>query len=377
MSIERALLHRLSVQVKPGKVLLLFGARRVGKTFLMRRLAEKFSKKTLFLNGEDSDTLALLHDRSIANYRRLLNGVQLLLIDEAQNIPDIGQKLKLMVDEIPHAAIVASGSSAFDLLNKTGEPLVGRSLPFCLHPFSQQELSTTENLLETKQNLPARLIYGAYPDVVLMSSDEQRAEYLRNIVSSYLLKDILAVDGIRSSSKMQDLLRLIAFQVGSEVSFDELGTQLGMSKNTVERYLDLLCKVFVVYRLRPYSQNLRKEITSKSKWYFYDNGVRNAIINNFAPLALRKDEGALWENYLIAERIKHMYNSGKYANLYFWRTYDAQEVDLIEEKNGVISAVEMKWGKKQPQAPVAFAKSYPQATYQVVNRSNYLNWINS
>ncbi len=355
--------------------MLLFGARRVGKTFLMQSLAKNFSGKTLFLNGEDNDTLALLHDKSIANYRRLLNGVQLLMIDEAQNIPEVGQKLKLMVDEVKDVAIIASGSSAFDLLNKTGEPLVGRSIPFCLHPFSQQELSVNETLLETTQNLPSRLIYGAYPDVVLMGNDEQRAEYLRNIASSYLLKDILAVDGIRSSSKMQDLLRLIAFQVGNEVSFDELGTQLGMSKNTVERYLDLLSKVFVVYRLRPYSQNLRKEITSKSKWYFYDNGVRNAIINNFAPLALRKDEGALWENYLIAERIKQMYNTGEYASLYFWRTYDEQEIDLLEEQNGLLRATEIKWGGKQPQVPAAFAKAYPQASYRVVNRSNYIDWI--
>ena len=375
MSINRTLYARMVKQLKPNKALLLFGARRVGKTFLITQVAEKYGKDVLLLNGEDSDTLALLADKSIANYRRLLNKVKLLIIDEAQNIPDVGQKLKLMIDEVKGVSIIASGSSAFDLLNKVGEPLVGRSQTFHLYPFSQAELATKENALETKQNLENRLIYGAYPDVVLTDDDEQKREYLRNIINAYLLKDILAVDGIRNSAKMHDLLRLVAFQTGNEVSFDELGTKLGMSKNTVERYLDLLAKVFVLFRLRGYSQNLRKEVSSKSKWYFYDTGIRNAVINNFSPLSLRQDTGALWENYLIMERFKQINNAGKYGELFFWRTYDGQEIDLIESSDGTLEAFEFKWGNKKPGAPAAFVKAYPQTPYQVVNRTNYLNFL--
>lgn len=376
MSINRTLYARMIKQLKPNKALLLFGARRVGKTFLITQIAEKYGKDVLLLNGEDNDTLALLADKSIANYRRLLNKVKLLIIDEAQHIPDIGQKLKLMTDEVKGVSIIASGSSAFDLLNKVGEPLVGRSQTFHLYPFSQAELATKENVLETKQNLENRLIYGAYPDVALIDDDEQKREYLRNIINAYLLKDILAIDGIRNSAKMHDLLRLVAFQAGNEVSFDELGTQLGMSKNTVERYLDLLAKVFVLFRLRAYSQNLRKEVSSKSKWYFYDTGIRNAVINNFSPLSLRQDTGALWENYLIMERFKQINNAGKYGELFFWRTYDGQEIDLIEFSDGTLEAFEFKWGNKRPEAPPAFVKAYPQTAYQVVNRTNYLDFLN-
>jgi predicted AAA+ superfamily ATPase len=376
MSINRTLYARIIKQLKPNKALLLFGARRVGKTFLITQIAEKYGKDVLLLNGEDNDALALLADKSIAGYRRLLNKVKLLIIDEAQNIPDIGQKLKLMTDEVKGVSIIASGSSAFDLLNKVGEPLVGRSQTFRLYPFSQAELSTEENVLETKQNLESRLIYGAYPDVILTDEEEQKREYLRNIINAYLLKDILAIDGIRNSAKMYDLLRLIAFQTGNEVSFDELGTQLGMSKNTVERYLDLLAKVFVLYRLQAYSQNLRKEVSRKSKWYFYDTGIRNAVINNFSPLSLRNDTGTLWENYLIMERFKQINNTGKYGELFFWRTYDGQEIDLIESSDGHLEAFEFKWGNKQPGAPAAFVKTYPTTPYKVINRTNYLEFLN-
>jgi predicted AAA+ superfamily ATPase len=377
MSINRTLYARIIKQLKPNKAVLLFGARRVGKTFLITQIAEKYGKEALLLNGEDGDTLALLADKSIANYRRLLNKVKLLIIDEAQNVPDIGQKLKLMTDEVKGVCIIASGSSTFDLFNKVGEPLVGRSRTFCLYPFSQAELATEENLLETKQNLESRLIYGAYPDVVLTDDDEQKRNYLRNIINAYLLKDILAIDGIRNAAKMHDLLRLVAFQIGNEVAFDELGTQLGMSKNTVERYLDLLSKVFVLYRLRAYSQNLRKEISSKCKWYFYDTGIRNAVINNFSSLTLRKDTGALWENYLIIERLKQINDTGKHGELFFWRTYDGQEIDLIEEADGKLKAFEFKWGNKKSSAPVAFVKAYAKTPYQVINRTNYLEFLNS
>ena len=329
----------------------------------------------MLLNGEDYDTIALFNERSISNYRHLLEGIDLLAIAEAQNIPEIGSKLKLIVDEVEGIKVIASGSSSFDLLNKAGEPLVGRSTQFNLTTFSQKEISQIENALETRQHLESRLIYGSYPEVVMLESFERKTDYLRDIVGAYLLKDILAIDGLKNSSKMKELLRLIAFQMGSEVSYDELGKQLGMSKNTVEKYLDLLSKVFVVYRLGAYSRNLRKEVVKAGKWYFYDNGIRNAIIGNFTPLSVRQDVGALWENYLISERMKQSYNRNRAKEFYFWRTYDNQEIDLIEESPEGLSAFEFKWGDKKPNVPTSFATAYPEASFKVINTENYQEFV--
>ena len=373
--IKRLLQDRIAARIEPNKAILIFGARRVGKTVLMRQMISNFEGKTMFLNGEDYDTLALLEERSVANYRHLLEGVDLLAIDEAQNIPEIGSKLKLIVDEIEGIRVIASGSSSFDLLNKAGEPLVGRSTQFHLTPFSQKEIAPTETVLETRQNLESRLIYGSYPEVVTLDSFERKTDYLRDIVGAYLLKDILAIDGLKNSGKMKDLLRLIAFQLGNEVSYDELGKQLGMSKNTVEKYLDLLSKVFVVYRLGAYARNLRKEVMKAGKWYFCDNGIRNAIIGNFNPLSIRQDVGALWENYLIGERMKANYNEGLGKDFYFWRTYDRQEIDLVEENSDSLVALEFKWGNKKPDVPVAFREAYPDASFEVISKDNYLKYI--
>ena len=375
--IRRMMQAQIENRMMPQKVMLLFGARRVGKTFLLREIVKGFSGRSLVLNGEDADSVALLEPISIANYRHVFQDVKLLAIDEAQHIPDIGRKLKLIVDEVPDIRVIASGSSSFDLKNQAGEPLVGRSTQFTLLPFSQQELSTVETVIESKRNLESRLLYGAYPEVVMMESFEQKKEYLNDIVESYLLKDILAVDGIKNSGKMRDLLRLVAYQMGNELSYDELGRQLGISKNTVERYLDLLQKVFVLYRLGGFSKNLRKEVTKSSKWYFTDNGVRNAVIRNFEPLSLRTDadRGALWENYIITERMKRNQNERLGLEFHFWRTYDKQEIDLIETGSGVMNAFEMKSGKKSPSAPKAFAVAYPEAKFAVVNANNYSEYI--
>jgi predicted AAA+ superfamily ATPase len=373
--LKRLLQDRITARIEPHKAVLIFGARRVGKTILLRQLVKEFAGKTMLLNGEDYDTLALLEEQTIANYRHLLEGVDLLAIDEAQNIPHIGSKLKLIVDEIEGVRVIASGSSSFDLLNKAGEPLVGRSAQFHLTPFSQKEIAQTETALETRQNLEARLIYGAYPEVVMLDSFERKSDYLRDIVGAYLLKDILAIDGLKNSGKMKELLRLVAFQLGNEVSYDELGKQLGMSKNTVEKYLDLLSNVFVVYRLGAYARNLRKEVTKAGKWYFYDNGIRNAIIGNFSPLSIRQDTGALWENYLIGERIKANYNEGLGKAFYFWRAYNRQEIDLIEESANRLTALEFKWGNKKPDIPSVFKDGYPEATYDVIGRDNYLDYV--
>ena len=374
-AINRLLQDKILESLTPNKAVLIFGARRVGKTVMMRQIVDSYSGRTMMLNGEDFDTLDLLQNRSVANYRHLLNGIDLLAIDEAQNVPQIGSVLKLIVDEVPGISVLASGSSSFDLLNKTGEPLVGRSTQFLLTPFSQREIAQRETVFETRQNFESRLIYGSYPEVVMMDSYERKMDYLRDIVGAYLLKDILVIDGLKNSNKMRNLLRLIAFQLGSEVSYEELGKQLGMSKTTVEKYLDLLEKVFVIYRLGAYSRNLRKEVTKAGKWYFYDNGVRNAIIGAFSPLSVRQDVGALWENYIIGERRKLNFNNLLHKEFYFWRTYDKQEIDLIEESPNGMSAFEFKWGNKMPVAPKVFSQAYPDAVYHVVNKENYMDFV--
>jgi len=373
--VKRLLEERVRTKILPNKAVLIFGARRVGKTILLRQIIDKFEGKVLLLNGEDLDSVSILNEKSISNYSHILDGVNLLAIDEAQAIPDFGSKLKLIVDEIPGISVVATGSSSFDLLNKAGEPLVGRSAQFYLTPFSQREIGQVENALETRQNLESRLIYGSYPEVVTMSGYDNKAQYLGDIVNAYLLKDILSIDGLKNSGKMKDLLRLIAFQVGNEVSYDELGKQLGMSKNTVEKYLDLLSKVFVVFRLGGFSRNLRKEVVKAGKWYFYDNGIRNAIIGNFGPVSIRQDVGSLWENYLISERVKQNLNERLNKEFYFWRTYDGQEIDLIEETSDSLTALEFKWGDKTPVVPKAFGIAYPEASFSVVNRDNYLRFL--
>lgn len=377
MTIERELKAQVVKRIKPQKVMLIYGPRRVGKTLLLREIFNEFEGKKLLLNGESSDTVRMLSDRSISNYKHLFADVSLLAIDEAQHIPEIGMKLKLMVDEIPGLAIVATGSSSFDLQNQAGEPLVGRSTRFMLTPFSIKEINKQQPTFQTITNIDQYLVYGFYPELISIDSGAEQARYLTEIVDSYLLRDILAIDGVKNAQKMHDLLRLVAYQVGSEVSTDELGKQLGVSRNTAERYLDLLQKVFVLYRLGGYSKNLRKEVVKSSKWYFQDNGIRNAVLNDFRPFADRSSEerGALWENFIVGERMKRKHNNLSNINLYFWRTYDQQEIDLIEEDGEIITAYEIKSGKKNPKIPKAFANAYPEAAYNIVNKDVFWNYV--
>jgi predicted AAA+ superfamily ATPase len=317
-----------------------------------------------------------LEERSVVNYKRLLAGVEVLIIDEAQHIPKIGLILKLIVDTIDGIKVVATGSSMFDLANTLGEPLVGRKNTLYLFPLAQLEFSQYENYKQTKENLEQRLLFGSYPELEQYSDWEEKQDYLFEIVNAYLLKDILIYDGIKNSHKVYDLLRLIAFQVGKEVSLQELGNQLQLSKNTVERYLDLLSKVFVLFKVEGFSKNLRKEITKSSRWYFYDNGIRNALINNFNPLKMRNDVGDLWENYLAAERVKNQHYKKIKTRNYFWRTYDRQELDWVEERGEVLSGFEFKWNEsKKVKIPVAFAKAYPDAGFEVITPGNYLDFI--
>ena len=374
---ERAVLAEFHRKLLPNKVLILLGARRVGKTELIKNYLLTIPKESyLQLNGEDIEDSNLLKERSITNYSRLLANVKLLVIDEAQNIPDIGLILKLIVDSIDGIKIIATGSSVFDLSNKLGEPLVGRKNTIYLFPLAQIEFANYENYKETTSKLEERLLFGSYPELEQYPDWNDKISYLKEIINSYLLKDILVFDGIKQSNKILDLLKLIAFQVGQEVSLQELARQLGISKNTVESYLDLLSKVFVIYKVPGFSRNLRKEITKSNRWYFYDNGIRNGIIANFTRLESRTDVGALWENYLASERIKHQNYTQKTVTNYFWRTYDQQELDWLEEENGKLSGFEFKWNEnRKAKIPAAFAKAYPEATFEVINKGNYLDFI--
>ena len=372
-SIEESIIKKL----QPNKVVVLLGARRVGKTLLLNYMIEHSLHEPFeFLNGEDMAVQALLAQRTAENYKRLLGDKKLLIIDEAQKVDGIGQILKFMVDSIKGLKVIATGSSVFDLANKLGEPLTGRKYTFKLFPLAQMEYSASENIVQTRAKLEERLIYGCYPELVHLPSNEEKESYLNEMVDAYLLKDILEFDGIRKSDKMFDLLRLIAFQIGKEVSMDELGRQLAISRNTVEKYLDLLSKVFVIYKLSGFSRNLRSEISKTNRWYFYDNGIRNALIRNFNPLLIRNDVGELWENYVLAERIKYQHYTNLQVGNFFWRTYEQQEIDWIEESGGKLMAYELKWNPaKTVRVPTAWAKAYPESGFQVIHPENYLQWI--
>ena len=375
--LHRAIVDVIEAKIQPNKVMLIVGARRVGKTKFIKEYLKSYSPKTVLkLSGEDMDDVALLERRSIANYTRLLNGIELLVIDEAQHVPNIGLILKLIVDEIDGIKVIVTGSSMFELNNQLGEPLVGRKYTLYMYPMSQIEFSKFENYKTTTEKLEERLLVGGYPELVHLLNWQDKQAYLYEIINDYLLKDILIFQNIKKADKIYNLLRLLAFQVGNEVSLNELGNQLQISKNTVESYLDLLTKVFVVFKVEGYSKNLRKEITKSSKWYFYDVGIRNAIIKNFNILQNRNDVGQLWENYLIVERLKKQEYQRMIHNNYFWRTYDQQELDWLEEKADQLSAFEFKWSsRKKVKIPTAFAKAYTDANFEVISKDNYLDFI--
>ena len=374
MYIPQLELQHLHAIVTPGIAVIVFGPRRVGKTTLLKKYLET-ANNHLFVSGEDIFVRGILSSGSIDQLKNFIGEKSLLVIDEAQFIPSIGLNLKLLVDHIPGLKIIATGSSSFELANQIGEPLTGRKMVIKMFPISQMELNKIENRAETEAQLETRLIYGSYPEVVLMAGNRLRQEYLHELVSSYLLKDILAFEGIKKSNKLIDLLILLAHQIGSEVSHNELATQLSISKNSVEKYLDLLEKTFVLVNLRGFSRNLRKEVTKSSKYYFYDVGIRNALINNYNPLHLRQDVGMLWENYLIMERIKKQQYKQLWSNNYFWRTYDQKEIDWVEEREGALFGYEFKWGQASLKPPKLWLETYANATFEYIYQANYLKFI--
>ena len=374
MYIIQKQLKSLKKLLLPNKVVVIYGPRRCGKTTLLNKFLEETKDKYILINGEDITVQKNLNSQSIEKLKSFAEN-KLLAIDEAQKIKNIGLNLKLIVDNIKGVKVIATGSSSFDLAKNIGEPLTGRKYTLKLSPLSQMEIGAAENKFQTEANLENRLIYGSYPEIIMAGDNQVREKELKEIVGSYLYKDILELDGLKHSDKIVRLLQLLAFQIGKEVSFAELGSQLGMSKNTIERYLDLLEKAFVVIKLIGFSRNLREEISKNPRYYFYDNGIRNALINNFNLLDVRDDIGMLWENYIVMERIKKQEYSGIWANNYFWRTYDKKEIDFVEERGGKLCGYEIKWKEKKINAPKDWKNSYLNSEFKVISRNNYLEFI--
>ncbi len=353
---------------------MLTGPRQVGKTTLLKQLLAKYNAPALWLNADEADVRLKLSEINSAQLKNLLGNHRLLLIDEAQRIKNIGLVLKLLVDQFPEIQVVATGSSSFELSNEINEPLTGRKWEYHLFPFSTEELEWHHGQLTEQRSLDQRLIYGSYPDVVNHPADA--VERLMELADNYLYKDLLGLEGMRKPFLLEKLLQALALQLGQEVSYHELGQLLGTEHRTVEKYLQLLEKCYIVFTLPALSRNLRNELKKGRKVYFVDNGVRNAIIKNFNPLALRTDAGALWENFIISERRKWLHYHRQWVNSYFWRTHSQQEIDLIEEHSGRMHAFECKWNpRKTAKMPASFAQAYPENDFQVINTDNYFGFV--
>ena len=366
----------LDNHLQPNKVLVIYGPRRVGKTTLLQAYLSQTSLKYKLDSGDNIRTQQILSSQDFDQILPYVEGYELLAIDEAQNIPNIGMGLKIIVDQAPGIRVIVTGSSSFELAGQVGEPLTGRKFTLSLYPLAQSELLSIHNKFELKEHLADYLVYGTYPEVLLAPTRQARVTALTEIADSYLLKDILAFDRVRNSRTLLDLLKLLAFQVGSEVSINELATQLAADVKTLQRYLDLLEKAFVIVRLGGFSRNLRQEVVNKSKYYFLDNGIRNAVIAQFNGLEQRNDIGALWENFMFMERLKYRTYRPLHANMYSWRTYDRQEIDLVEERGGRLYGYEFKWSpNKIIPAPKSWIGTYSNASFEVIHPDNYQGFV--
>lgn len=372
---NRYLESQVETVLRKGKVFVLYGPRRVGKTELIRKMISGFNGKIFSGTGDNQEIRELLSAQKLSLLQTAFGSYQLVFIDEAQRIPEVGYSLKLLIDHFPEMVIVVTGSSSFDLSNKIGEPLTGRNTIRNLFPVSVFELYEQFGGMYLIQKLEDLLIYGAYPEVLNATSSIDKKEYLISIRDSYLLKDILELESIKNPSKLTDLLKLLAFQIGQEVSLNELGNNLGIAKQSVERYLDLLEKTFIIKKVGGFSRNLRKEVVKTARYFFWDNGIRNALINNFNPIAQRNDIGMLWENLMYMERLKTKSYKRIFASDYFWRTYDRQEIDLVEERDGKLFAYEFKWQLRTVKAPKAWTDAYPDADFQVISKENFLEFL--
>lgn len=373
MKIERKLQKTIEKSLFKGELIVIYGARQVGKTTLVREIERKFSSDSRYLNCDEPDVRQALTDKTSTELREFLGNKKIIILDEAQRVRNIGITLKLLADNFPETQIIATGSSSFELSNEISEPLTGRKKEFLLHPFSLDELGSVYSSLEISRVLERRIVFGMYPSVAL--DKENAAAKLKEITRSYLYKDILQYENIRNPEVLEKLLQALALQLGNEVSYNELAGLVGVDKRTAANYVQILEKAFIIFRLRPFSRNLRNELKKLRKIYFYDTGVRNALINNLNPMNLRQDAGALWENFILSERIKFNENSGRDANMYFWRTLQGHEIDYLEEEGGKISGYEFKWEKDKFKKPKDFLKAYSQSSVELVNRKNFWKFL--
>jgi predicted AAA+ superfamily ATPase len=376
MYIPRLISNQLVRKLKEDRrVIILYGARQVGKSTLVQHILPQLSYRTLSVDAQERKYLDVLSSTDVDKIKSLVSGYDLVVIDEAQQIPNIGINLKLIHDHIPQIKVLVTGSSSFDLSNKISEPLTGRYWSYVLYPISIAEIAHLKNNFALNQQLENRLIFGSYPEIFNIQSYSDRKEYLNKLCSSYLFKDILQIAHIKNSNKLNDLLKLLAFQVGQEVSLSELGIRLNMSKDTISHYIDLLEKTFVVFRVRGLSRNLRKEVYKMNKIYFYDLGIRNSIIDTIKPLNERNDVGQLWENFMMIERLKQNAYSQHNFSSYFWRLHTGAEIDYIEEAAGIMHGYEFKWNTKKSKCPKSWSAAYPGSTYEVINQENYLSFV--
>lgn len=375
MSVIRTIQKSLvEILASNRKIVLLFGARQTGKTTLCNLLLLEMPGRILKINGDEIKYSELLSSRDFSKMKLLLEGYDVLFIDEAQRIPDIGINLKIIYDNMPDLKMLVTGSSSFELANQVTEPLTGRTSTLKMMPFSLQEMKQNMSIFDIQQRLEEFMLYGLYPEITHYANSVEKEKYLMELSSSYLYKDILELSNIRNSSKISNLLKLLAFQIGQEVSLNEIGQSLGMSQETVSNYIDLLEKSFIVFRLSGFSRNLRKEIAKRDKIYFWDLGVRNCIIQNFAPISSRTDLGEMWENLIVTERLKYLINNQITANSYFWRTYTGAEIDYVEEKNGKLFAYEIKYSKIRNQAPQTWVENYGD-NFKCITKDNFWEFV--
>lgn len=373
--IKRSLQKELESELHNGKALLLLGARQVGKTTLLKQLQENLEENVLWMNCDIKVTRDTLSNCNFTELKMLIGENKTVIIDEAQRVADIGLTLKLITDNFPDVQLLVSGSSAFELRNRLNEPLTGRKFEYQLFPISTQEIYQSEGLISVKQRLESRLIFGSYPNVICNPGKAKKT--LMELTESYLYKDILELEGIRKSAVLDKLLVALALQVGSEVSYNELSKTVGIDSKTIEKYINILEKCYIVFQLNSFNRNIRTELTKGKKIYFYDNGIRNAVIQNFAPLSMRNDNGALWENFFISERLKNNHYSQRYVRSYFWRTTEKQEIDYIEETDGQLHLFEMKWNEKKGNSklPNIFLETYHPNSTNIITPANYLQWL--
>ncbi len=371
--IKRELFATIQKKLGKGKTIIVLGPRQVGKTTLLKSIADQCGA-WLFLKGDDPAVQSQLEGANTETLKQMIGKHKLVFIDEAQRIRNIGLTLKLITDQFKKVQVLVSGSSSFELTSEINEPLTGRKWEYQMYPVSWQEFHSYVGPVAAHSQLEQRLVYGMYPDVITHPGEEK--EVLQQLAGSYLYKDVLSIGGIRKPELLDKLLRALALHLGHEVSYNELAGMLQVDKNTINTYIQLLEKTFVIFRLQPFSRNLRNEITSSRKIYFYDNGIRNAIIANFSPLSLRQDTGALWENFMVSERMKFLQYQNKLANTFFWRTTQQQEIDYLEERDGNLFAYEFKWNEKtRAKFPKTFLSNYPGSEMRLVTKGNFEEFI--